>query len=209
MRTRVKICGLTRVQDAIAAATLGVDAIGLVFYPPSPRNVSPERALKIIHALPAFIKVVGLFVDATVSKIQKTLDVVPIDCIQFHGDEAADACDIYNKPYLKAIKVKPGLDILACAKQYHNACAILLDTYHHNIKGGSGKQFDWDLIPSNCPLPIVLSGGLNIKNIKRAVCLVRPYAVDVSSGVELKRGIKDINKMTIFMQEIKTGDDLI
>jgi len=206
MRTRVKICGFTQVQDAVAAANLGVDAIGLVFYPPSPRNVSIEQAIEIINALPAFVTVVALFVDEQEAQIREVLSKVAIDCLQFHGDEPVEACELYNKPYMKAIRVKPELDIMAIARQYQNAAALLLDAYHPGIKGGSGSQFDWNLIPENCPLPVVLAGGLQVDNAKQAVESVKPYALDVSSGVESSKGIKDVVKMTAFIQAINEGD---
>jgi phosphoribosylanthranilate isomerase len=206
MRTRVKICGFTQVQDAVVAANLGVDAIGLVFYPPSPRNVNLDKAKEIVKALPAFVTVVALFVDEQEAQIREVLSKVAIDCIQFHGDESAEVCGIYNKPYMKAIRMKPDLDVIAMANQYQDASAILLDAYHPGIKGGSGSQFDWDLIPKNCNLPIILAGGLQADNAKQAVETVRPYALDVSSGVESSKGIKDAAKMTAFIQAIKEGD---
>ncbi len=209
MRTRVKICGFTQAEDAVVAAKLGIDAIGLVFYPPSPRHVSIERAVEIVNALPAFVTVVALFVDEKSSRIRDVLNNVPIGCIQFHGDENPDECRIYNKPYMKAIRMKPGLDIMSCITRYDDASAILLDAYHPGIKGGSGSQFNWKLIPQNRPLPVVLAGGLGVENIRQAVQSVSPYAVDVSSGVESQKGIKDAGKMATFIQEIKEGDKLL
>ncbi|MCF6251123.1 MAG: phosphoribosylanthranilate isomerase [Methylococcaceae bacterium] len=206
MRTRIKICGFTQVEDAVIAAGLGVDAIGLVFYPPSPRHVSIERAVEIVKVLPAFVTVVALFVDEQEAQIREVLGRVSIDCIQFHGDESADACRIYNKPYMKAIRMKPGLDILAIAAQYQDATALLLDAYHPGVKGGSGSQFDWDLIPEKCSLPVVLAGGLQVNNARLAIESVRPYALDVSSGVEVEKGIKDVAKMAAFIQAINESD---
>jgi phosphoribosylanthranilate isomerase len=206
MRTRIKICGFTQVQDAVAAASLGVDAIGLVFYPPSPRYVSIEQAVEIVKALPAFVTVVALFVDEQEAQIREVLSRVSVDCIQFHGEESVEACRIYNKPYMKAIRMKSGLDILAIAAQYQDATALLLDAYHPGIKGGSGSQFDWDLIPEHCSLPVVLAGGLHVNNVKRAVESVRPYALDVSSGVEVEKGIKNVAKMAAFIQAINESD---
>ncbi len=206
MRTRIKICGFTQVEDAVIAAGLGVDAIGLVFYPPSPRHVSIERAVEIVKVLPAFVTVVALFVDEQEAQIREVLRRVSIDCIQFHGDESADACRIYNKPYMKAIRMKPGLDILAIAAQYQDATALLLDAYHPGVKGGSGSQFDWDLIPEKCSLPVVLAGGLQVNNARLAIESVRPYALDVSSGVEVEKGIKDVAKMAAFIQAINESD---
>ena len=206
MRTRVKICGFTQVKDAVAAANLGVDAIGLVFYPPSPRHVSIERAKEIVEALPAFVSVVALFVDEQESQIREVLSHVSIDCIQFHGDESVEACRVYNKPYLKAIRMKPGLDIMEIARQYDDASALLLDAYHPGIKGGSGSQFDWDLIPEQCPLPVILAGGLQVDNVRQAIQSVTPYALDVSSGVEAEKGVKDVAKMAAFIQQINESD---
>ncbi len=206
MRTRVKICGFTQAKDAVVAANLGVDAIGLVFYSPSPRCVSIEQAKEIVEALPAFVTVVALFVDEQESQIRKVLSHVSIDCIQFHGDESAAACRVYNKPYMKAIRMKPGLDIRDIARQYNDATALLLDAYHPGIKGGSGSQFDWDLIPEDCSLPVVLAGGLQLDNVRQAIQSVKPYALDVSSGVEAEKGVKDVAKMTAFIQQINEGD---
>ncbi|KAF3981036.1 MAG: phosphoribosylanthranilate isomerase [Methylococcales symbiont of Hymedesmia sp. n. MRB-2018] len=207
MRTRIKICGFTRVEDAVAAAKLGVDAIGLVFYPPSPRSISIEHARNIVNALPAFVSVVALFVDGQESQIKQVLNKLAIDVIQFHGDEPANQCNIYNKPYLKAIKMTKQMDVLQIAEQYNDASALLLDTYQPGIKGGSGHQFDWDLIPKQCALPIVLAGGLHADNARLAVQSVRPYALDVSSGVETEKGIKDVAKMAAFIQQVKEGDN--
>jgi len=206
MRTRIKICGFTQAKDAVVAANLGVDAIGLVFYPPSPRYVSIEQAKEIVAALPAFVTVVALFVDEQESQIREVLSHVSIDCIQFHGDESAGACRVYNKPYMKAIRMKPGLDIREIARQYNDATALLLDAYHPGIKGGSGSQFDWDLIPEDCSLPVVLAGGLQLDNVRQAIQSVKPYALDVSSGVEAEKGVKDVAKMTAFIQQINEGD---
>ncbi len=206
MRTRVKVCGFTQVQDAQKAAELGVDAIGLVFYPPSPRNVSIDTAIEIVRALPPFVSVVALFVDEEESRIREILSRVSIDCLQFHGDELAQDCNIYNKPYMKAIRMKPELNIGNISRQYQDASALLLDAYHPGIKGGSGSRFDWDLIPQQCDLPIILAGGLQIDNARMAVESVRPYALDVSSGVETEKGIKDAAKMAAFIQQTNEGD---
>jgi len=206
MRTRVKICGFTKVSDAVSAANLGVDAIGLVFYPPSPRYVSIEKAVEIVKALPAFVTVVALFVDEQELQIREVLNEVSIDCIQFHGDETAEQCRLYNKPYMKAIRMKPELNVKAISEEYCDASALLLDAYHPGIKGGSGSKFDWDLIPKDCSLPVILAGGLQVDNAKQAVQSVKPYALDVSSGVESSKGIKDVAKMAAFIQAINEGD---
>ena len=206
MRTRVKICGFTRVDDAVQAAHLGVDAIGLVFYPPSPRHVTTEQAREIAQALPAFTTIVALFVDAQDTYIREILAQVPIDCLQFHGDEPADACRIYAKRYIKAVTMQPGVDIAALAHHYHDAAGLLLDAYHPQAKGGTGSQFDWALIPKHCPLPIILAGGLEATNATAAVQTVTPYALDVSSGVEVEKGRKDALKMATFIKAVNEGD---
>lgn len=211
MRTRVKICGFTRVEDAVCAAHLGVDAIGLVFYPASPRNVSVEKAQQIVRALPAFVSVVALFVDAEEARIREVLANVSVDCLQFHGDESAEKCRLYGKPYMKAIRMQADIDLEAISRHYNDAAALLLDAYHPGLKGGTGSGFDWDLIPRSCNFPIVLAGGLVPENAALAVKTVRPYALDVSSGVEAEKGIKDAEKMAAFIKitnkVIKQNDD--
>ncbi|MGZ4954670.1 MAG: phosphoribosylanthranilate isomerase [Methylobacter sp.] len=209
MRTRVKICGFTRAEDAVYAAQLGVDAIGLVFYPPSPRNIDIDQALKVVNALPVFVSVVALFVDERESRIREVLERVPIDCLQFHGDEPAEACRLYNKRYMKAVRMEDGIDIAGLALQYHDAAGLLLDAYHPGAKGGTGSRFDWNRIPEHCALPIILAGGLDINNAKQAVQAVRPYALDVSSGVEAEKGVKDALKMAAFIREVNEGDRII
>ncbi len=209
MRTRVKICGFTRVEDAVYAAQLGVDAIGLVFYPPSPRNVDINQAAKIVNALPAFVSVVALFVDEQESRIREVLEQVPIDCLQFHGDEPAETCRLYGKRYMKAVRMEDGIDISGLARQYHDAAGLLLDAYHPGAKGGTGSRFDWNRIPEHCALPIILAGGLDENNAKQAVQTVRPYALDVSSGVEAEKGVKDALKMATFIREVNEGDRII
>ncbi|HEY8220115.1 MAG TPA: phosphoribosylanthranilate isomerase [Methylobacter sp.] len=209
MRTRVKICGFTRAEDAVCAAQLGVDAIGLVFYPPSPRNVDIDQAITIVNSLPAFVSVVALFVDEQESQIRKVLDRVPVDCLQFHGDEPAEACRLYGKRYMKAVRMQDGIDVTDLALQYHDAAGLLLDAYHPGAKGGTGSRFNWELIPEHCALPIVLAGGLDMSNARQAVQTVRPYALDVSSGVEAEKGIKDALKMAAFIREVNEGDRII
>ena len=206
MRTRVKICGFTRIEDAVYAAQNGVDAIGLVFYPPSPRHIDIEQAIKITNALPAFTTVVALFVDEQEAQIRKVLAQVPIDCIQFHGDEPAKTCRIYGKRYIKAVSMKDNIDIDALVHEYHDAAGLLLDAYHPDAKGGTGNQFDWELIPKHCSLPIILAGGLDETNAKQAIQTVRPYALDVSSGVEVNKGIKDSLKIAAFIKQVNEGD---
>jgi phosphoribosylanthranilate isomerase len=202
MRTRVKICGFTRVEDAVFAAHAGVDAIGLVFYPPSPRNVEIEQAVNIVNALPAFTSVVALFVDEKEARIREILARVSIDCLQFHGDEPADACRVYLKRYIKAVRMLDGIDISALALRYHDAAGLLLDAYHANARGGTGSQFDWELAPKRLALPIILAGGLDVTSVKKAIQTVRPYALDVSSGVEAEKGVKDPLKMAAFIKQV-------
>lgn len=206
MRTRVKICGFTRVEDAVFAAHLGVDAIGLVFYPPSPRNINIDQALAIVKAIPAFVTVVALFVDEQEAMIRRVLEQVPVDCIQFHGDESPEACRIYGKRYIKAVRMQESTDILGLAKCYDDADGLLLDAYHDSEKGGTGSRFDWGLIPNRCHLPLILAGGLDITNAKLAIEQVRPYALDVSSGVEAAKGIKDKDKIAAFIAAAHQGD---
>lgn len=201
MRTRVKICGFTRGEDAQAAARLGTDAIGLVFYPPSPRNVAIEQAAAIARALPAFVNVVGLFVDAEPNFIREVMRQVRIDCLQFHGDETAEACRLYDKSYIKAIRMRPEIGLATLEKQYADAAGLLLDAYHPGVQGGTGSGFDWTMIPQDAKLPIILAGGLSPENAELAVRRVRPYALDVSSGVEVAKGIKDEAKMAEFIRK--------
>ncbi len=206
IRTRVKICGITRVEDAFAAVQCGADAIGLVFYERSPRYVSIERAVQLAAALPPFVTVVGLFVNASRDAVRKALGSVSLDVLQFHGDETPAFCEQFHKPYLKAIRVKPGVDLLQYAADYHSAQALLLDAHVEGIPGGTGAVFDWTLIPESLPLPLILSGGLDAENVAAAIEQVRPYAVDVSSGVETSistmKGIKDAAKIARFMHEV-------
>ncbi len=203
MRTRVKICGITRPEDALTAVDAGADAIGLVFYAPSPRAVSLEQAQRIVEALPPFVSTVGLFVDAPVQQVEQTLAAVRLDLLQFHGNEIAAECDYYKKPYLKAIRVKPDTNLLQCCLDFNDAQALLLDTYSETVMGGTGQTFDWGLIPRNLPKSIILAGGLNADNVYSAIKEIRPYAVDVSGGVEANKGIKDAAKIAAFMQAVE------
>ncbi len=202
---RSKICGITRIEDALAAAEAGADAIGLVFYPQSPRAVTIERARAIIAALPPFVTTVGLFVDASRCELGEILDAVPLDLLQFHGDESAADCEGHNRPYIKALRVKAGDDIAAQIDSYANASGILLDTFVAGVPGGTGQAFDWSLVPRGLKRPIILAGGLTAENVRDAIEQVRPYAVDVSGGVEASKGIKDSEKIRAFMRAVK-GD---
>ncbi|MGL6070374.1 phosphoribosylanthranilate isomerase [Craterilacuibacter sp.] len=205
MSVRVKICGLTRVEDGVEAARLGADAIGLVFYPKSPRNVSIARAAAIIAALPTFVSVVGLFVDPTREWVDTVLSECAIDILQFHGDESPEFCASFHRPYLKAVRVQAGTDLTACAKRYASARALLTDAFVEGVHGGTGQVFDWSLLPQDLPLPLILSGGLDEHNIAEAVRRVRPAAVDVSSGVETQKGIKDAARMAAFISGARHG----
>ena len=206
MRTRVKICGFTRPEDALAAARLGADAIGLVFYPPSPRHVTIEQARQIVAALPAFVTVVGLFVDEVPERVRAVLEAVPIDLLQFHGDEPPEYCERFNRPYIKAVRMKLGTDLVQVAVRYSQARGLLLDADDATAKGGTGQSFDWAMVPAECPLPIILAGGLRPDNVGEALTRVRPYALDVSSGVEAAKGIKSADKMAAFLNEVKEFD---
>ncbi|MCK5728952.1 MAG: phosphoribosylanthranilate isomerase [Methylococcales bacterium] len=202
MRTRVKMCGFSTVETAVYAAQLGVDAIGLVFYPPSSRHVSLETAVEIVSALPAFTSVVALFVDASEANINQVLNKVAIDYIQFHGNETPEACRRYQKPYIKAISISKDTQIASVVRHYKDACALLVDTYHPQEKGGTGACFDWNLMPKQCELPLILAGGLTPENAQQAITQVRPYALDVSSGIEIKKGIKSKAKIAAFIKEV-------
>jgi phosphoribosylanthranilate isomerase len=202
LRTRVKICGITRVEDALAVVNNGADAIGLVFYPPSPRNVSIEQAAAIANQVPAFVSVVGLFVNAEAAFIRSVLAQVKLDLLQFHGDETPEECASYGLPFIKAIRVKTDTNLVQCAKDFSASKALLLDTFTEGAVGGTGHVFDWSLIPMQMSKPIILAGGLNLQNVAQAIEQVRPYAVDVSGGVELSKGIKDAAKIAAFMQQV-------
>ena len=200
--TRIKICGLTREIDVRDASAGGADALGLVFYSPSPRYVSAARAAQLLQSFPPFVSSVGLFVNASVDEVRLVLKQVRLDILQFHGDESPQYCAQFGIPFIKAVRVRPGLDLLQYAETYGAAKALLLDAYVDDIPGGTGASFDWSLIPPNLPLPIILSGGLSATSVGLAVQTIRPYAVDVSSGVESSKGIKDKQKMYAFIKEV-------
>lgn len=197
---RVKICGITRGEDALAAARLGADALGFVFYAASPRAVDALNARNIIASLPPFVTTVGLFVDADASAVANVLRHVRLDLLQFHGQEAPEYCAQFGLPYLKAVRMKPGLNLLQYMSSYTGAAGILVDSYVEGIAGGTGATFDWDRIPRELDTPLVLSGGLDSDNVVAAIAAVQPWAVDVSSGVEASKGIKDPTKMASFIQ---------
>ncbi|MFG0379611.1 phosphoribosylanthranilate isomerase [Pseudomonas sp. zbq_18] len=197
---RVKICGITRVEDALVAASAGADAIGFVFYAKSPRAVGVEQARAIIAALPPFVTTVGLFVNMARDELQGVLSRVPLDLLQFHGDESVTQCEGFGRPYIKALRVKPGDDIAARVNEYPSASGVLLDTYVEGVPGGTGEAFDWSLVPTGLNKPVILAGGLQPGNVAEAVRQLRPYAVDVSGGVEASKGIKDAQKIADFIQ---------
>jgi phosphoribosylanthranilate isomerase len=209
-RTRVKICGFTRVDDALCAANLGVDAIGLVFYQNSPRNVGLEQAQAIVAALPPFVTVVGLFVNAQRSEIVQVIDQLALDVLQFHGNENQIFCSSFNLPYIKAVRVQQGSDIIQAAQTFSDAQGLLLDAWHPDVQGGTGLQFDWSLLvhelTENVALPLILAGGLHSDNVYDAIAATQPYAVDVSSGVESSKGVKDSLRMTDFLKEVYRFD---
>jgi len=202
LRVRVKICGITSVEDALTAVANGADAIGLVFYAPSPRNVNVENAAEIANAIPAFVSVVGLFVNAEPDFVRNVASRVKLDLLQFHGDESPEQCASYGLPFIKAIRVKPDTNLVQCAKDFSASKALLLDTYTEGVAGGTGHTFDWGLIPTQLAKPVILAGGLNAGNVAQAIASVHPYAVDVSGGVEISKGIKDAAKIAAFMQQV-------
>lgn len=202
MRTRVKICGITRIEDACAAVAAGCDAIGLVFYAKSPRHVTAQRAAEIVATLPPFVSAVGLFVDAPAAAVREVLATVRLDLLQFHGDETPAYCEQFGLPYLKAVRVRAGTNLLQYAADFAGARALLLDAYTEGVPGGTGLTFDWTLIPRDLPKPVILAGGLNADNVAEAVRVVQPYAVDVSGGVEQTKGIKDAARIAAFMRGV-------
>jgi phosphoribosylanthranilate isomerase len=204
MRTRVKICGITRPEDGSEAARLGADAIGLVFYAPSPRAVTVAQAQAVCAALPPFVSVVGLFVDAPAAEVLEVLQAVPLDVLQFHGDEAPAYCAAFGRPYLKALRMRDGLDVAAEARRYAEAQGLLLDTYVAGTAGGTGEAFDWRRVPQGLEQPLILAGGLTPDNVAAAITIARPYGVDVSGGVEQAKGIKSAAKMAAFMRGVES-----
>ena len=202
---RSKICGITRVEDALIAADAGADAIGLVFYGKSPRAVSVQQARAIVAALPPFVTTVGLFVNASRCELNEILDAVPLDALQFHGDEQPADCEGFHRRWYKALRVKAGDDIRARAARYAGASAILLDTFVAGVPGGTGEVFDWSLIPADLPKPLILAGGLTPGNVRQAIAEVRPFAVDVSGGVELSKGIKDAASVHEFVRQVRAA----
>lgn len=208
MPVRVKVCGITRIEDALNAVQLGADAIGFVFWTKSARFISPQEARKIIMALPPFLSTVGVFVDPDPEWVEETCSVAGLSLLQFHGDESAEFCGQFSLPYIKAVRLRTGVDLLQYAARYSNARALLLDTYVEGKPGGTGTTFDWSLIPQNLQMPLILSGGLHADNVSLAIRETCPWAVDVSSGVEVGKGIKDRDKIAAFMTGVRNGESL-
>ena len=205
MRTRAKICGLTRHEDVQAAVAAGADALGFVFYEKSPRHVSLQLASELMAKVPGFVSNVALVVNATENYVRDILRSCDVTLLQFHGDESGEECRKYNVPYIKAIRVQPGLDWQQIQDEYVDAKLLLLDAYVPNVPGGTGETFDWQLIPK-LTMPWALAGGLTPDNVVQAIQAVAPYAVDISGGVEAAIGVKDKNKMNVFLQQIKVAD---
>lgn len=206
MRTRVKICGMTRVQDVQAACEAGADAIGLVFYPPSPRCLTHAQARALRDALPPFVTPVALFVDPSREQVEQVLEEVRPGALQFHGDEPPEFCERFGLPYLKACRIREGVDLLEYLRPYKGASGWLADAFVEAY-GGVGETFDWSLVPHQRPRPLILSGGLTSDNVREAIRRVQPWGVDVSSGVESAKGIKDAAKIAAFMAEVRNADE--
>ncbi|SNT11164.1 phosphoribosylanthranilate isomerase [Pseudomonas segetis] len=202
---RSKICGITRLEDARVAVSAGADAIGFVFYAKSPRAVTIEQAQAIIAQLPPFVTTVGLFVDMPREQLSQLLQQVPLDLLQFHGDETPAQCEGFARPYIKALRVQPGDDIASQVAAYTSASGVLLDTFVSGVPGGTGQAFDWSLVPQGLEMPIILAGGLTPDNVEAAIRQVRPYAVDVSGGVEASKGIKDSSKVQAFVHAVRSA----
>lgn len=203
MRTRIKICGIKHRDDALKAVECGADAIGLIFVEKSPRFVSFTEARVIAESMPPFVTVVGLFMDASEETVREALNDVPLNLLQFHGDESPAFCEQFEIPYIKVLRMRENVNVTAFAQKYPNASGILLDTYHKGTAGGTGQTFDWSLIPDDVPLPLILAGGLNPENVASAIQTVHPYAVDVSSGVESGPALKDHKKIEKFINEVQ------
>ena len=206
MPVAVKICGITRVEDALAAAHAGAHALGFIFHPPSPRNIDVPRAQAIVRALPPFITTVGVFVDPDRAIVEAVIKEIRLGVLQFHGDEDPVFCAGFGMPYMKAVRVRRDLDLLQYTSVFRTAQALLLDAFVPGSHGGTGQTFDWSLIPPALPVPVVLSGGLDAANVATAIRRIRPWAVDVSSGVEIEKGIKDAAKIAAFMRGVRDAD---
>ena len=205
-RTRVKICGIREPEHARIAAEAGADAIGVVFYRPSPRFVEVAQAAAVVAALPPYVMAVGLFVDASEVEVRCVLDSVRLDLLQFQGEEPAGFCERFGVPYVRAVRMEQGTDLVEYAGRFSRAKALLLDAHVPGQPGGTGRTFDWQGIPRGLPIPVILSGGLTVENVARAVREVKPWAVDVSSGVETGRGSKDPRKIVDFIRSVRLED---
>lgn len=203
---RIKICGITRPEDARTALRAGAHALGLVFYPASPRAVDIEQARAIAREAGPFVTLVGLFVNATPEEINAVLDQVPLQLFQFHGDETSDECTRYGRPYIKALRMRPELDVSAAMAAHPHASGFLLDAYRKGVPGGTGETFDWERVPRNPERPVILAGGLTPDNVHQAIVATRPYGVDVSGGVEAEPGLKDTDKVNQFIFNALNGD---
>lgn len=204
-RTRIKICGITREQDLQAAVAAGADAIGFVFFPQSPRHLEIERAATLARLVPPFVTRVGLFVNPDPQTLASTLAAVPLDLVQYQGDETTEFCESMGHPYVKVARMRPGIDLVEFARSYPSARGLLLDAYVESY-GGAGQKFDWSLVPKELPLPVVVAGGLTAANVGSAIRQLRPWGVDVSSGVEAAKGIKDADKIKAFVAAVKDAD---
>ncbi|WP_343222593.1 phosphoribosylanthranilate isomerase [Marinobacterium ramblicola] len=204
--TRVKICGITRLEDALCAVEAGADALGFVFYDPSPRAVDVDRAASIIEQLPAFVTTTALFVDPAPELVDRVVKDARVDLLQFHGKESPEFCQGFARPWIKALRMKPDLDLLEQSQRYHAGRGLLLDAYRPGVPGGTGESFDWDRIPAELASEVILAGGLNPDNVAQAVRRVRPFAVDVSGGVEEAPGIKSCQKIQAFIAQVRLTD---
>ncbi len=199
MKTKIKICGITNLKDALEAVELGVDALGFVFFNESPRYIEPKKAREIINLLPSFVLRVGLFVNASREEVLSAIIQSRVNLLQFHGDEDEKFCNQFNLPYIKAISFQKGVNLIEYCKLFNTSSAILIDTYSKSMRGGTGETFNWNLIPKPLPLPLIIAGGLDSVNVSSLINSVNPYGVDVSGGVELDKGIKDHNMMKNFV----------
>ena len=208
MSTRIKICGITRIEDALTAIRLGANAIGFIFWDKSARYIDPKEARKIVMALPPFVTVVGVYVNPSSEWVEETCSIAGLNLLQFHGDELPEFCSQFPLPYIKAVRIRSGIDLLQYAAQYSSSNGLLLDSYVEGVPGGTGRTFEWSLIPENLSLPLIVSGGLHAKNVCEAIREAKPWAVDVSSGVEITKGIKDADKIAAFMTGVRDGEKL-